>query len=198
MVFQVGQRFFIVAHQHALAGGEVDGGGEFLFRYQLQVVQRGLFLYVHVVGGVGQQGVVVVGEQGETVLDGFLFNIRYHFGVDAPLEQDFAVLGVYDLRTVVGQDETAVFFHVQGIGQRGDAECGSARSQYQADTVLLEAEQSLQVAWRNLFFRVGQGTVQVEDEQLVFLFHFEVSVLLLAVAKIVISPYACFFIGAKK
>ena len=49
--------------------------------------------------------------------------------------------------------------------------------QYQADAALLEAEQGLQVAWRNLFLRVGQGTVQVEDKQVVFLCHLVVSLL---------------------
>lgn len=63
---------------------------------------------MHVVGAVGQKRVVVIGEQSKIVLDSLLFDIRYHFGIDTPFEQDFAVLGIDDLGAVIGQDETSV------------------------------------------------------------------------------------------
>ena len=98
---QFGQGVIVVAHQHHLARGEVDGGGEFVLFDDFQPVQCGFLADVRVVRIAGQDGVIVVGEDVEVVLPGLFLQVGDQFGVDAAFEDDFPVFGLDDLAAVV-------------------------------------------------------------------------------------------------
>ena len=163
VVLQSAQGLVVVADQHDFARGEVDGGRKFFFFDNLQAVQLGFLPDVWVVRVAGQDSVVVVGEDVESVLPGFLLQIGYQLRIDAAFEDYLSILCLDDLTSVVRDDEASVVTQLQGFGQVEDAIGRSAGGQHDAYARLLHFQQGAEVALADLAFVVEQCPVYVQD-----------------------------------
>ena len=163
MVFQAHQRFFVIADQHALAWGKVHRYRELRFRHNLQSIQFCFAAYVLIFGCIGDKGVFVISKDGKSVFAGFLFKIRQHFGVYPALKQEFSVLGIDNLPTVIGEDEASVVAQFQSFCNRHKAIRRSAGSQHDTHAHLLHLQQGGQRALTDFLFTIEQGSVHIKN-----------------------------------
>ena len=140
MFFQSGQCFFIIADQHAFAWCEVYSRGEFFLLNNFQIIQFGFGADMFIVGTVCQDSVIMISEYGEAILARLLFQIRQHFRVDSPLEQDFSVLSIDNLTTVIGNNKAPIMPQLKSFGQWHEAISRSAGSQCDTYSHLLRFE----------------------------------------------------------
>ena len=164
VLFKGYQCRFVVAHQHALARGKVDGGRELFLLYHDQVVQFGFVQHMFVVRVVGQNQVIVVSKQGKAVLPGFLLQVRQHFGIDPAFEKYLSVLCIDNLATVVRQDKSTVIAQFQGFGHFHQAVRRTTRCQHHTHAHLLYLQQGRQGTLRNLLCVVQQRTVYIKNQ----------------------------------
>ena len=140
-----------IAYDEAFGQGKRGCFQEIIHGPYLHFVQEGFFADVFVVRAFGQDVFIVIGQDGLAVADGGCVE----YGQDVVRQEIFvkqpSCAPLDDFTAVVGQDKSAMFFHLQGVRQGGDAIRGAAGGQYQPHALLLEAEQGLAVAWRNLF-----------------------------------------------
>jgi hypothetical protein len=155
---------FVVAHEHAFTGFEVDGGAQFRFVHDAHLAAPCLVDDVRVVGRVGQDGVVVVGEEGEMVLPCLLLEVRHQFRIDAFFVYYLFVCHVNELAPVVGEHETSMVLKFQLACQGQHTVGWAAGGEYDANACLLHAAQSVERARGYFPCCVEECSVNVDDQ----------------------------------
>ena len=163
MFFQSGQCFFVVTDQHTFTWREVYCCGEFFFLDNLQIIQFGFGMDMFVAGTVCQDSVIMISEYGETILACLLFQIGQHFRVDSALEQDFSILRIDYLATVVGNNKAPIVTQFKRFGQWHEPIGRSAGSQYNTHTHLLHLEQRCKSAFADFLCIVEECSVYVKN-----------------------------------
>ena len=79
----------------------------------------------------------MIGKDSKTVFTGFLFQIRQHLRVYPTLKQEFTILRIDNLPTIIRQNKASIVSKFQLHGKGHKAICRSAGSQYDTYSHLL-------------------------------------------------------------
>ena len=161
MILQADQSLFIITGQHTFAGGKINRFGEIVRLDDAHTVQFGLLDDVRIVGTVGQDKILMVGEYGEIVVERFLIKVGNPFRGNALFKEQFAIFCLDDLPSVVGENIASELVQFQFLGNWHDSVGRSPGRQNNMNAHVLSFQQRGQGMRRNLLLAVEECPIHI-------------------------------------
>ena len=106
----------------------------------------------------------MISEQCEIILSCLLFQIRQHFRINPPFKQNFSVLRINYLTTIIRENKTTIISKFKGFGQRHQAISRSAGCQHNTYSHLLNLQQGSQCTLTNFFRIIEECSVYIKNQ----------------------------------
>ena len=141
--------------------------GEVLNLPHGNTIDASLLLHIGAGGVLGHDAVSVIGQRHDIPIPAEGTDRLDELRREGVLYKRFPGLAVDDLAAVVAQDTAAVFFQLQLLSQRLNADRGTAAGQHDTDALLRCRLQGRFGARRDDFIRVGQCAVKVQCQDFI-------------------------------